>query len=58
MQDFEEFDYILCMDKSNLADLKDMQPKGSKAISNAQFNFNFLFIYTYMFELTLRYIDF
>jgi len=31
-QDFEEFDYILCMDKSNLADLQDMQPKGSKAI--------------------------
>ncbi|CAB4394293.1 uncharacterized protein OCT59_010960 [Rhizophagus irregularis] len=31
-QDFGEFDYILCMDKSNLADLKDIQPKGSKAI--------------------------
>jgi low molecular weight phosphotyrosine protein phosphatase len=37
MQDFGEFDYILCMDKSNLADLKDMQPKGSKAISNTRF---------------------
>jgi len=31
-QDFMKFDYILCMDKSNLADLEDMKPKGSKSI--------------------------
>ncbi|KAJ2721542.1 Low molecular weight phosphotyrosine protein phosphatase [Coemansia sp. Benny D115] len=30
-QDFKEFDYILCMDRSNLEDLRDMQPRGSKA---------------------------
>ncbi|KAI7827759.1 phosphotyrosine protein phosphatase I superfamily [Kickxella alabastrina] len=30
--DYEEFDFILCMDKSNLEDLMDMRPKGSKAV--------------------------
>ncbi|CAG8722310.1 4356_t:CDS:2, partial [Ambispora leptoticha] len=31
-EDFHEFDYILCMDESNLADLKAIKPKGAKAI--------------------------
>ncbi|OBZ87307.1 Low molecular weight phosphotyrosine protein phosphatase [Choanephora cucurbitarum] len=31
-QDFEDFDYVLCMDESNLSDLKRLQPKGSKAV--------------------------
>ncbi|KAJ1916531.1 Low molecular weight phosphotyrosine protein phosphatase [Mycoemilia scoparia] len=31
LKDFERFDHILCMDMSNLSDLKDMKPKGSKA---------------------------
>ncbi|KAG9284025.1 hypothetical protein G9A89_022799 [Geosiphon pyriformis] len=31
-EDFREFDYILCMDNSNLADLNDLKPKNSKAI--------------------------
>ncbi|KAL1920566.1 uncharacterized protein VTP21DRAFT_943 [Calcarisporiella thermophila] len=30
-QDFDKFDYILCMDESNLRDLMDMRPKNSKA---------------------------
>ncbi|KAI8145134.1 phosphotyrosine protein phosphatase I superfamily [Fennellomyces sp. T-0311] len=30
-EDFHTFDYVLCMDTSNLADLQEMQPKGSKA---------------------------
>ncbi|KAI7854694.1 phosphotyrosine protein phosphatase I superfamily [Circinella umbellata] len=29
--DFNKFDYVLCMDSSNLADLQEMQPAGSKA---------------------------
>ncbi|KAJ3073201.1 hypothetical protein HDU98_002020 [Podochytrium sp. JEL0797] len=29
---FHEFDYLLCMDESNLNDLKRAQPKGSKAV--------------------------
>ncbi|KAJ1813341.1 Low molecular weight phosphotyrosine protein phosphatase [Coemansia sp. RSA 2599] len=29
--DFGTFDYILCMDRSNLADLESMRPRGSKA---------------------------
>ncbi|KAI8921576.1 phosphotyrosine protein phosphatase I superfamily [Entophlyctis helioformis] len=29
--DFADFDWILCMDESNLADLRRIQPKGSKA---------------------------
>lgn len=28
--DFDNFDYILCMDESNLEDLKDMAPKNAK----------------------------
>lgn len=32
VKDFDEFDYVLCMDESNLSDLKRLQPKGSKAI--------------------------
>ncbi|KAI9246851.1 phosphotyrosine protein phosphatase I superfamily [Sporodiniella umbellata] len=31
-QDFNEFDYILCMDKSNLRNLQSAAPKNSKAI--------------------------
>ncbi|KAI9251303.1 phosphotyrosine protein phosphatase I superfamily [Helicostylum pulchrum] len=31
-KDFEDFDYILCMDESNLSDLKRIQPSGSKAV--------------------------
>ncbi|KAJ2592758.1 Low molecular weight phosphotyrosine protein phosphatase [Coemansia sp. RSA 1722] len=30
-EDFSQFDHILCMDNSNLRDLKRMQPRGSKA---------------------------
>ncbi|KAJ1985262.1 Low molecular weight phosphotyrosine protein phosphatase [Dimargaris verticillata] len=30
--DFDKFDYILCMDRSNLSDLLQLQPKKSKAI--------------------------
>ncbi|KAI9339253.1 phosphotyrosine protein phosphatase I superfamily [Pilaira anomala] len=30
-KDFEEFDYVLCMDESNLSDLTSIRPKGSKA---------------------------
>jgi protein-tyrosine phosphatase len=30
-QDFERFDFILAMDRSNLRELKAMQPKGSRA---------------------------
>ncbi|OMJ21931.1 Low molecular weight phosphotyrosine protein phosphatase [Smittium culicis] len=30
--DFDRFDYILCMDRSNFSDLIDMKPRGSKAI--------------------------
>ncbi|KAJ3031601.1 UNVERIFIED_CONTAM: hypothetical protein HDU68_002204 [Siphonaria sp. JEL0065] len=30
--DFTTFDYILCMDDSNLSNLKSMQPKGNKAV--------------------------
>ncbi|KAG2201723.1 hypothetical protein INT46_003115 [Mucor plumbeus] len=30
--DFDEFDYVLCMDESNLSDLKRLAPKGSKAV--------------------------
>lgn len=29
--DFQEFDYIFAMDENNLADLKNIQPEGSKA---------------------------
>ena len=29
--DFHTFDYILCMDKSNLRDLNRIRPAGSKA---------------------------
>ncbi|CAO3615812.1 unnamed protein product [Cunninghamella echinulata] len=29
---FDEFDYILCMDESNLEDLMDKKPAGSKAV--------------------------
>ncbi|KAI9499305.1 phosphotyrosine protein phosphatase I superfamily [Zychaea mexicana] len=29
--DFSKFDYVLCMDNSNLADLQEMKPAGSKA---------------------------
>lgn len=29
--DYSKFDYILCMDESNLSDLKHTQPAGSKA---------------------------
>ncbi|CCC67680.1 hypothetical protein NCAS_0A11220 [Naumovozyma castellii] len=29
---FTEFDYIICMDESNLKDLRRIQPKGSKAV--------------------------
>ncbi|ORY98521.1 phosphotyrosine protein phosphatase I superfamily [Syncephalastrum racemosum] len=29
--DYDTFDYILCMDTSNLADLQEMAPPGSKA---------------------------
>ncbi|ORX59415.1 LMWPc-domain-containing protein [Hesseltinella vesiculosa] len=28
---YEQFDYLLCMDESNLEDLQHMKPKGSKA---------------------------
>ncbi|KAJ1953898.1 Low molecular weight phosphotyrosine protein phosphatase [Dispira parvispora] len=31
-QDFYEFDYILCMDESNLQDLRSIQPANSKAV--------------------------
>ncbi|KAG1305347.1 hypothetical protein G6F64_008452 [Rhizopus arrhizus] len=31
-QDFDRFDYVLCMDKSNLRDLKSMAPSGSNAV--------------------------
>ncbi|KAG1443799.1 hypothetical protein G6F56_010541 [Rhizopus delemar] len=31
-EDFKHFDYILCMDKSNLRNLKSLAPAGSKAI--------------------------
>ncbi|ORZ34072.1 phosphotyrosine protein phosphatase I superfamily [Catenaria anguillulae PL171] len=30
--DFDEFDYIFCMDRENLANLKRIQPKSSKAV--------------------------
>ncbi|KAI8991526.1 protein-tyrosine phosphatase [Mycotypha africana] len=30
--DFEEFDYVLCMDESNLSDLKSIKPANSKAV--------------------------
>ncbi|KAI8974477.1 phosphotyrosine protein phosphatase I superfamily [Pilobolus umbonatus] len=30
--DFNQFDHILCMDESNLSDLRSIQPKGSKAV--------------------------
>ena len=30
-QDFERFDFILAMDRSNLRELQTMQPKGSRA---------------------------
>jgi protein-tyrosine phosphatase len=30
-QDFERFDFILAMDRSNLRELKAMQPKGGRA---------------------------
>ncbi|KAI9136921.1 phosphotyrosine protein phosphatase I superfamily [Paraphysoderma sedebokerense] len=30
--DFTYYDYILCMDKNNLADLKSIRPKNSKAV--------------------------
>jgi protein-tyrosine phosphatase len=30
-QDFERFDFILAMDRSNLQELEAMQPKGSRA---------------------------
>jgi protein-tyrosine phosphatase len=30
-QDFERFDFILAMDRSNLRELETMQPKGSRA---------------------------
>ncbi|KAJ1980513.1 Low molecular weight phosphotyrosine protein phosphatase [Dimargaris xerosporica] len=30
--DFDKFDYILCMDHSNLSDLQRMQPKRSKVV--------------------------
>ncbi|KAJ3357126.1 hypothetical protein HDU83_008633 [Entophlyctis luteolus] len=31
-RDFRDFDYILCMDDSNLSNLKRIQPAGSKAV--------------------------
>jgi protein-tyrosine phosphatase len=31
LQDFERFDFILAMDRSNLHELQAMQPKGSRA---------------------------
>ncbi|KAI9178924.1 Low molecular weight phosphotyrosine protein phosphatase [Blastocladiella emersonii ATCC 22665] len=31
-RDFDEFDYILCMDRSNLKDLQRIAPRGSKAV--------------------------
>ncbi|KAL7753706.1 Low molecular weight phosphotyrosine protein phosphatase [Sorochytrium milnesiophthora] len=30
--DFSHYDYVLCMDKSNLSDLQRIQPKKSKAV--------------------------
>ncbi|KAI9352136.1 phosphotyrosine protein phosphatase I superfamily [Obelidium mucronatum] len=30
--DFSTFDYILCMDDSNLSNLRNIQPKGTKAV--------------------------
>ncbi|KAI7903183.1 phosphotyrosine protein phosphatase I superfamily [Cokeromyces recurvatus] len=31
-KDFEDFDYVLCMDEYNLSDLKGLAPSGSKAV--------------------------
>jgi low molecular weight phosphotyrosine protein phosphatase len=39
-RDFTEFEYILCMDESNLSDIHDVKPKNSTAVIDLLGNFD------------------
>lgn len=32
VEDFHDFDYVLCMDRENLKNLQKLQPSGSRAV--------------------------